>query len=363
MPADSGEAGVGANIGFHSGSGLVSDSPKVFGIPMPLRYSAVKEWYTLTIQPRIRTGPRPMPQFNDTELTAAVIRSFEETPDPRVKFLLEELVKSLHDYVRKTDLSFDEWGTAIDFLTRVGQKCTSTRQEFILLSDVMGVSMLVDAVNHRERDGATETTVLGPFYVGEHKAMPHGADISPDLDGEMMFVQSRVTDLAGKPLANVPVDVWHADNDGYYDSQRPTYETTGPSSRARFITDADGRFFFRTILPCSYPIPTDGPVGEMILQTRRHPMRPAHVHFLVDAPGYEPLITHVFIEGDKYLDSDVVFGVKDDLISKIEKRSDAMMPDGKPANGPWHLMTYDFKMKPGAGSAPKPMMAAEKEDA
>src|ERR1700720_2887142 len=136
-----------------------------------------------------------MPQFNDTELTAAVIRSFDETPDRRVKFLMEELVKSLHEFVQKTDLTFAEWEYAIDFLTRVGQKCTSTRQEFILLSDVFGVSMLVDAVNHRERGGATETTVLGPFYVGEHKAMPHGSDISPDLDGEQMFLQSRVTDL------------------------------------------------------------------------------------------------------------------------------------------------------------------------
>jgi hydroxyquinol 1,2-dioxygenase len=304
-----------------------------------------------------------MTQFNDTELTAAVVNSFEETPNPRVKFLLEELVKSLHDYVRKTDLTFDEWSYAIDFLTRVGQKCTPTRQEFILLSDVLGVSMLVDAVNHREREGATETTVLGPFYVGEHKAMPHGSDISPTLDGERMFVQSRVTDLAGKPLANVPVDVWHADDDGYYDSQKPTYETDGPSSRARFITDADGRFYFRTILPCSYPIPTDGPVGEMILQTRRHPMRPAHVHFLVAAPGYEPLITHVFIDGDKYLDSDVVFGVKDDLIAKIEKHTDAQMPDGKLAQSPWYLMSYEFHMRPGQGTAPKPMMAAVTEDA
>jgi len=138
-----------------------------------------------------------MPQFNDTELTAAVIRSFEETADPRVKFLMEELVKSLHDFVRKTDLTFDEWDYAIDFLTRTGQKCTSTRQEFILLSDVLGVSMLVDAVNHRQRDGATETTVLGPFYVGEHKPMPHGADISANLPGERMFVKSRVTDLEG----------------------------------------------------------------------------------------------------------------------------------------------------------------------
>ena len=302
-----------------------------------------------------------MTQFNDTELTAAVIDSFASTPDPRAKFLLQELVRSLHDYVRKTDLSFDEWQVAIDFLTRTGQKCTPIRQEFILLSDVLGVSMLVDAVNHREREGATETTVLGPFYVGEHKPMPHGADISPGLEGERMFVQSRVTDLQGKPLANVPVDIWHADDEGYYDSQRPTYETDGPTSRARFMTDADGRFYFRTILPCSYPIPTDGPVGEMIIQTHRHAMRPAHVHFLVNAPGYEPLITHVFIEGDKYIDSDVVFGVKDELIAKVEKRSDALMPDGKPAEVPWHLMTYEFRMKPGGGAAPKPMAAKAEE--
>jgi hydroxyquinol 1,2-dioxygenase len=303
-----------------------------------------------------------MAQFNDTELTAAVIRSFEETPDKRVKFLMEELVKSMHEFVRKTDLTFDEWNYAIEFLTRTGQKCTPTRQEFILLSDVFGVSMLVDAVNHREREGATETTVLGPFYVGEHKAMPHGTDVSPNLTGERMFVQSRVTDLQGKPLAGVPVDIWHADDDGWYDSQKPAYETEGPSSRGRFITDADGRFFFRTILPCSYPIPTDGPVGEMIIQVRRHSMRPAHVHFLVDAPGYEPLITHVFIDGDKYLDLDVVFGVKKELIAKIESRTDALMPDGKPSGGgTWHLMTYEFRMKPGKGAAPKPMMAVTED--
>jgi len=193
--------------------------------------------------------------------------------------------------------------------------------------------------------------------------MPHGTDVSANLPGERMFVQSRVTDLKGKPLANVPVDIWHADDEGYYDSQKESYATEGPSSRARFVTDADGRFFFRTILPCSYPIPTDGPVGEMIIQTRRHAMRPAHVHFLVDAPGYQPLITHVFMEGDKYLDSDVVFGVKDELVAKIEKRTDPVMPDGKPAAAPWHLMTYEFRMKPGDGAAPKPMMAKATEDA
>jgi protocatechuate 3,4-dioxygenase beta subunit len=297
-----------------------------------------------------------MPQFDDAELTDAVINSFQETPDPRLKFLLTELVKSLHDYVRRTDPSFEEWGRAIEFLTRTGQKCSASRQEFILLSDVLGVSMLVDAVNHRERGGATQTTVLGPFYVGEHKPMPHGADMSANADGDRMFVQSRVTDLQGKPLAGVPVDVWHADDEGFYDSQKPDYAEAGPSLRARFITDADGRFYFRTILPCSYPIPIDGPVGQMILATGRHPMRPAHIHFLVNAPGFEPLVTHVFIAGDRYLDSDVVFGVKDALISNPETHRDGVMPDAQPATGTWHLMTSNFQLKPGTGVAPRPML-------
>src|SRR2546423_8738153 len=196
-----------------------------------------------------------MPQFNDTELTAAVIRSFEKTPDPRVKFLMEELVKSLHAFVRKTDLTFDEWGYAIEFLTRTGQKCTSSRQEFILLSDVLGVSMLVDAVNHRERDGATETTVLGPFYVGEHKPTPHGADISAGIPGERMFVQSRVTDLRGKPLGGAAVDVWNADDHGHYESQKAPYKKQRPSTRAPVITDARGPVVLRTSPPRRDPHP------------------------------------------------------------------------------------------------------------
>jgi hydroxyquinol 1,2-dioxygenase len=299
-----------------------------------------------------------MTQFDDRELTAEVIRSFQATPDPRLKFILGEVVTSLHDLVRRTNLTFEEWERAIDFLTRTGQTCTPLRQEFILLSDVLGVSMLVDAVNHREREGATETTVLGPFYVGEHRLTPHGADISQGIAGEPMFVRSRVTDLSGQPLAGAEIDVWHADDDGFYDSQKQSYETQEPSLRARFKTDADGRFSFRTILPCSYPIPTDGPVGELIAAAKRHPMRPAHVHFLVKAQGFEPLVTHVFIDGDEYLRSDVVFGVKEELIAKVERRDEAVMPDGTPASGPWHLMTYEFQMKPGTGIAPRPMMAA-----
>jgi protocatechuate 3,4-dioxygenase beta subunit len=299
-----------------------------------------------------------MANFSEHDLTDEVLRSFANTPDKRLKFIIEETVKSLHDLVRRTELTFEEWNQAIEFLTRTGQTCTPLRQEFILLSDVLGVSMLVDAVNHREREGATETTVLGPFYVGEHRVTPHGANISEGIDGEVMFVQSRVTDLAGKPLAGAEIDVWHADDDGFYDSQKADYAAHGPSLRARFVTDADGRFSFRTILPCSYPIPTDGPVGDLITATQRHPMRPAHVHFLVKAEGYEPLITHVFLDGDQYLRSDVVFGVKDELIARVEQRSDPALPNGESVSGPWHLMSYDFQMKPGAGLVPKPMMAA-----
>jgi protocatechuate 3,4-dioxygenase beta subunit len=299
-----------------------------------------------------------MTNFNEHDLTDEVLRSFANTPNKRLKFVIEETVKSLHDLVRRTELTFEEWNQAIEFLTRTGQTCTSLRQEFILLSDVLGVSMLVDAVNHREREGATETTVLGPFYVGEHRVTPHGANISEGIDGEPMFVQSRVTDLAGKPLVGAEIDVWHADDDGFYDSQKADYAAHGPSLRARFVTDADGGFSFRTILPCSYPIPTDGPVGDLITATQRHPMRPAHVHFLVKAEGYEPLITHVFLDGDEYLRSDVVFGVKDELIARVEPRSEQVLPNGDRVSGPWHLMSYDFQMRPGAGLVPQPMMSA-----
>lgn len=299
-----------------------------------------------------------MAQLNEIELTEEVVRRFEATANPRLRTVLTQLVRSLHDFVRRTDLTFEEWSCAIDFLTRTGQKSTPTRQEFILLSDVLGVSMLVDAVNHREREGATQTTVLGPFYVGEHKILPHGSDISKGAFGEPMFVRARVTNASGQPLQDVTVDVWHADNDGFYDSQKPSYETQGPALRARFVPGKDGWFFFRTILPCSYPVPMDGPVGELIQASGRHPMRPAHVHFLVDAPGFEPLVTHVFIDGDEYLQSDAVFGVKDELIAKVGRRTESALPDGSPVAGPWHLMTYEFRMKPGSQVAPRPMMPA-----
>ena len=200
-----------------------------------------------------------MAQFSETELTAAVIKSFEDTPDPRAKFLLQELVKSLHDYVRRTDLTFEEWDYAIGFLTRTGQKCTDIRQEFILLSDVLGVSMLVDAVNHRDREGATETTVLGPFFVQAAPEKQNGDDISGAMEGDPMIVTGSVSTVDGRPLAGAVVDVWHSDNDGYYDVQQLD-EIGDLAMRARFHTDANGRFHFWSIKPAAYPIPHDGPV-------------------------------------------------------------------------------------------------------
>jgi hydroxyquinol 1,2-dioxygenase len=296
-------------------------------------------------------------EYSANELSDAVVRSFADTANPRLKEILTELVGSIHGFVRKTNLTFEEWEYAIDFLTRTGQKCSDTRQEFILLSDVLGVSMLVDAIGHRDRAGATDTTVLGPFYVGEHKPTPHGSNIAEGLSGKPMFVEARVSDVSGRPIANAAVDVWHADDDGFYDSQKGSYATQGASLRARFISDAQGKFSFRTILPRSYPIPTDGPVGDLLRATGRHPMRPAHVHFLINAPGYEPLVTHLFLKGDEYLQSDAVFGVKDDLILAVQKRTTSMMPDQSPSTDPWYLMAYDFYLKPGAGSAPRPLAA------
>jgi protocatechuate 3,4-dioxygenase beta subunit len=226
---------------------------------------------------------------------------------------------------------------------------------------VLGVSMLVDAVNHREREGATETTVPARSMSASSKVTPHGTDISASLPGERMFVQSRVTDLAGKPLANVPVDVWHADDDGFCDPRSELCDAGAVVAGA-----LHHRCRWQVLLPHHPAVQLSHSHRR---PGRRDDRRPAATRcgrpmcILVDAPGHQPLITHVFIDGDKYLDSDVVFGVKDELVAKIEKRSDPSMPDGKPAAAPWHLMTYEFRMKSGEGNAPKPMMAKAAEDA
>lgn len=286
-----------------------------------------------------------MPDFDPTQLTDAVLRSFSAAPDPRTRVVLGHLIRHLHGFVRDADLSFDEWHRAIDFLTRTGHMSGETRQEFILLSDVLGVSMLVDALNHKQRTGATDTTVLGPFYVGEHRVAPSGSDLAPGAAGDRMLVDASVTDAAGKPIAGAAVDAWHADGDGFYDSQKPGYRLDRPELRARFLTGADGAFSFRTIVPRAYPVPTDGPVGELLRASGRHAMRPAHIHFLISAPGFETLVTHLFVAGGDYLDSDAVYGVKPSLIVRLEARDEPTWPDGTPAPPRWFRMPYRFALK------------------
>lgn len=275
-----------------------------------------------------------MRDFNESNISQAVIDRFTATPDARLKQLITRLVAYLHDYVREVEPTFSEWLGAIQFLTRTGQMCDETRQEFILLSDTLGVSMLLDAINHRQPTGATETTVLGPFHVADAPLVECGADISFGAMGEPLTIEGRVTSASGAPLVGAMVDIWHSDGDGFYDVQRP--ELDHRAGRGRILTDTQGYFHVRTIMPAAYPIPNDGPVGDMLKATRRHPWRPAHVHFMISHLGYETLVTHVFAADSDYLDSDAVFGVKTALIREFTHSESG---DGR------HLQ-FDFGLKP-----------------
>ena len=287
-----------------------------------------------------------MRDFDESNITDAVIDRFKDTPNPRLKTVIDSLVRHLHDFVRDVDLTFDEWLYAVDFLTRTGQICSKSRQEFVLLSDTLGISMLVDAINHRMPKGATATTVLGPFYVENPPEFPQGFDISRGQKGETLFVQGDVCSASGGPLKNVVVDVWQSDTDGYYDVQRSDLDE--PTLRGRFRADSQGRFNFWSILPSPYPIPYDGPVGQMLAATNRHPWRPAHLHFMISADGHEKLITHVFVQNDRYLDSDAVFGVKNSLIGNYTQEQPGTAPDGKQMKTPWRKLVYHFGLKPSA---------------
>jgi hydroxyquinol 1,2-dioxygenase len=279
--------------------------------------------------------------FDEHSITEAVVARFADTPDPRLKQIVTSLVRHAHDFVRDVELTEAEWLAAVQFLTRTGQICSETRQEFILLSDTLGISMLVDAVNHRQPQGATETTVLGPFYVQDPPAMPTGTNISAGLAGTPLFVSGTVTAAAGRALPGSIVDVWHSDDDGFYDVQKGS---DGPQLRARFVADAAGRFSFWTIVPAFYPIPYDGPVGDMLKATRRHPYRPAHIHFMIAHEGFETLVTHLFMAEDPYLDSDAVFGVKQSLI--VTPVDEVGPRPGRSDDGPWKSLTHTFGLKP-----------------
>jgi hydroxyquinol 1,2-dioxygenase len=285
-----------------------------------------------------------MADFNDQTLTQAVVDRFGETPDPRLRQLLSSLTRHLHAFVRETEPTFDEWLQTVLFLTATGQKCDDVRQEFILLSDVMGISMLVDAVNHRMSDGATESTVLGPFFVENAPRFEPGADITGGMEGEPLFVDVVIRSAGGAPLPGATVDVWQSDSEGFYDVQRDD-RGEGAKLRGTLTADAQGRVRFWSVLPTAYPIPYDGPVGELLKATRRHPWRPAHLHFKIAALGHETLVTHLFVEGDPYLDSDAVFGVKESLICQFTRHEAGAAPDGRPMERPWRSLNHDFVLK------------------
>jgi hydroxyquinol 1,2-dioxygenase len=275
-------------------------------------------------------------------ITDAVLDAMRDCPDPRLLEVMTALVRHLHDFAREVRLTEDEWFTAIRFLTDAGHITDDTRQEFILLSDVLGLSMLVTAQNHAWPVGVTEATVLGPFFVEGAPEVENGSDIANGAKGPPSLVRGRVLALGGSPVAGATIDVWQSDEDGLYDVQQPA----GPDgvearARARLRAGADGRFHFRSVLPQHYPIPHDGPVGAMLQALGRHPWRPAHLHFLIDAPGYERLITHVFRSGDPYLDSDAVFGVRQSLVADWVRHE----PDATSAE-PYYTLDYDFVLNP-----------------
>jgi len=280
----------------------------------------------------------------EEKITQNVLNSLEQTPDPRLKTIMTALISHLHGFVREVELTEAEWFYAIQFLTRVGQMCDDKRQEFILLSDTLGVSMLVDAINHPSNEGNTENTVFGPFYRGGAQELPLGANISQDGKGEPAVARGRVLNTKGEPIANALLDVWETNENGLYEQQDP--DQPDMNLRGKFHSDNQGIYYFVGIKPVSYGIPTDGPVGEMLRGTARHPFRPAHIHLLVSAEDYAPVTTHLFVRGDEYLGSDAVFGVKDSLIVDFVQNDSVEEAARYQLKAPFYTVEYDFILKP-----------------
>jgi protocatechuate 3,4-dioxygenase beta subunit len=284
------------------------------------------------------------PQLFSEEHSADVVAaSFENTPDARLKQVLRSLVRHLHAFVKDVELTEEEWGVAIDFLTRTGQMSNDVRQEFILLSDVLGVSMLVETINHRTGGASTESTVLGPFHMVESPKRERGDNIALDDKGTPCLVSGQVTGPDGEALAGASVDVWQTNEDGFYDVQQPGIQPAG-NLRGLLTADEQGRFWFRSVVPRYYPIPDDGPVGQLLAATSRHPNRPAHLHFIVAAPGYRPVTTHVFVADSPYLDSDAVFGVKESLIRAVPEVDDPARAEGAGLPNPFRTLTFDVTL-------------------
>ena len=276
--------------------------------------------------------------IDENTITQAALEQMASTPDPRLKQIMAALTRHLHDFAREVDLTPEEWLEGIKFLTAVGQKCTAYRQEFILLSDTLGLSSLVNALHDRRAtEAGTKSSLVGPFYRTDSPHLKLGDTIvTKPTNGQEVCLYGRVTNSAGKPVANATVQVWQPDETGNYDLQK--HDPSEMDLRGTFKTDADGRYYLRTIVPLGYMIPMDGPVGDMIRAQKRHGYRPAHIHFLIGAPGYRELVTALYIAGDDHIDSDTVFGVNESLITSVNKND--------PSSPFPHLpsIRYDFRL-------------------
>lgn len=284
-----------------------------------------------------------MQLVTEDNITDLAVQRWATARDPRLAEIMTALVRHLHDFAREVRLTEAEWMAAMQWLEATGQISDDKRKEFILASDVLGLSMLVVQQNNRLEEKATPATVLGPFHIAGSPELEFGADMSDGLPGTPLYVSGTVRDLDGKPVGGAVLDVWQADTEGAYEAQLDVDEAR---LRAKYTSREDGSYCVRTIAPRGYSIPVDGPVGELIERTEISHYRPAHVHFLLDVPGYEPLITHLFAAGAEYLDRDVVFGTKQELVVRFEQRDPGPTPDGGTADGPWLEARYDFILQP-----------------
>lgn len=292
-----------------------------------------------------------MSEFTVETLTDAVVEAYtKKAEDPRFRELIEVLIQHLHAFVKESGLTEAEWFEGIKFLTDTGQMCDDKRQEFILLSDTLGVSMLVDAINHPKSGLGTENTVLGPFFVSGAPEVPWGSNvIKKDIGGEVCLVKGRVTDPEGNPIGGAMLDIWQTAANRLYDVQDP--EAPEWNLRAKMRANEDGEFAFVTEKPTSYAVPTDGPVGRLLRAGGRHAMRPAHIHFIFNAQGYNTLTTHLFASGDDYIDSDAVFAVKESLIVDFDKSDNAELGSQFGLEAPFTFVDFQFGMMPAKARA------------
>lgn len=261
--------------------------------------------------------------------------------NPRLRQVMDVVTRKLHEAVKELEPTQDEWFQAIMFLTKTGQICNEWRQEYILFSDILGVSMLVDAINNRKPSGASESTVLGPFHVEGAPLLEMGANICLDQKGEDMFIEGRILDTKGNPIEGAVIDVWQANDEGFYDVQQKGLQPDF-NLRGVFRTGADGRYWFRAVKPKFYPIPDDGPVGQLLRALGRHPYRPAHLHYIIKADGFETLTTHIFDPDDPYINSDAVFGVKESLLAKFDRTNDPARAEAYGFEGEFWDVKHDF---------------------